>query len=79
MKYDATEIRPGRYAVRPAGQLGTCGYFPVAWSVRYVNAPTADAALRKSALIDRRNLPDSPEIPIVSAADGRAMPNVRRV
>lgn len=27
-----------RYAVRPEGQLGTCGFHPVAWRVVYVTA-----------------------------------------
>jgi hypothetical protein len=34
----ATHLGRGRYAVRPEGQLGTCGFYPTAWSVVYVTA-----------------------------------------
>jgi hypothetical protein len=34
----ATHLGRGRYAVRPAGQLGTCGFYPAPWTVVYVTA-----------------------------------------
>ena len=36
------------WAVRPKGQLGTCGFYPKAWQVCYVKAPTAGAAVAKA-------------------------------
>jgi hypothetical protein len=49
VKYEATRLRDNRWAVRPHGQLGTCGWHPYAWTVKYVNAPTASEALKKVA------------------------------
>lgn len=49
MEYEATELKPGRYAVRPKGQLGTCGWYPAPWTVIYVTARTANEAIRKAA------------------------------
>jgi len=48
MQLEATELRPGRWAVKPLDQLGTCGFYPVAWTVHYVNAKTAGDAVRKT-------------------------------
>lgn len=46
---EATQLRPGRWAVRPAGCLGTCGWLNgKPWQVIYVNARTAQEALRKA-------------------------------
>ena len=47
-RLEATDLRGGRYAVRPIGQLGTCGWYPFAWTVRYVNARSAADAIRKA-------------------------------
>ena len=38
IKLTATPLGRRRYAVRPEGQLGTCGFHPVAWTVVYVIA-----------------------------------------
>lgn len=62
MKFDleATHLRGRRWAVKPAGQLGTCGFHPVPWTVVYVTASSAsDAvkrAMRKRAREERGNL-----------------------
>lgn len=49
MKYEATHLRDKRWAVRPVGALGTCGWINgVGWNVIYVTARTADEALRKA-------------------------------
>ena len=48
MKMEATYLRDGLYAVRPHGQLGTCGWYPVAWTVQYVNASSREDAIRKA-------------------------------
>lgn len=48
MKLEATRLHCGRWAVRPAGQLGTCGFHPRAWTVVYVRAPSASEAIRKA-------------------------------
>jgi hypothetical protein len=48
IELEAVEIRLGRYAVRPAGQLGTCGTSPVLWSVVYINASSPAAAIRRT-------------------------------
>jgi hypothetical protein len=45
---EATYLRDGRWAVRPKGQLGTCGFHPIAWSVVIVRARSADEAIRKA-------------------------------
>jgi len=51
---EATELRDGRWAVRPAGQLGTMGWHPIPWTVIYVNAPNAVIAVRKAERIIAR-------------------------
>ncbi len=48
MKLEATELRNGRWAVRPEGQLGTCGWHPQPWTVQYVTARSADEAIKKA-------------------------------
>jgi hypothetical protein len=45
---EATELRPGLYAVRPKGQLGTCGFYPCAWTVQYIKASSAAEAVRRA-------------------------------
>ena len=50
MRYGATHLRGRRFAVRPEGQLGTCGSWPVLWTVIYVNASSATDALRKAGV-----------------------------
>ena len=45
---EATELRDGRYAVRPKGRLGTCGFYPCSWTVHYVRARSESEAIRKS-------------------------------
>jgi len=47
-KLEATELRNGTWAVRPAGQLGTCGWHPRPWTVIYVKARTAAQAIAKA-------------------------------
>lgn len=54
MAYEATHLRDNRYAVRPAGAVGTCGWTPVPWIVVYVNARSVNEALRKAALVRAR-------------------------
>lgn len=44
---EATLLRDGVYAVRPIGQLGTCGWYPYPWTVTYVHAVSEQDALRK--------------------------------
>lgn len=44
---EATLLRDGVYAVRPIGQLGTCGWYPYPWTVTYVRAKSEQDALRK--------------------------------
>jgi hypothetical protein len=46
---EATHLRGNQYAVRPRGQLGTCGWSPIAWQVEYVSAPSESAAIRKAS------------------------------
>lgn len=45
---EATHLRGNRWAVRPAGQLGTCGWHPEPWTVIYVTARSADEAVSKA-------------------------------
>ena len=49
MELEATQIRgQHRYAVRPKGQLGTCGWYPSAWTVAYVTAVSEKEAIAKA-------------------------------
>jgi len=48
MTLEAVELRDGRWAVRPVGQLGTCGWYPKAWTVQYIKARSAEEAIRKA-------------------------------
>ena len=45
---EATELRGGKWAVRPEGQLGTCGFFPCPWTVQYITAKNEQQALSKA-------------------------------
>lgn len=47
-RLEATHLRGRRYAVRPIGQLGTCGWYPFSWTVVYVNAGSAEHAIAKA-------------------------------
>lgn len=47
MKLEATELRSGKWCVRPEGQLGTIGWSPQPWSARFVTARSAAAAIEK--------------------------------
>ena len=48
MRYEATRLRGNRYAVRPIGVLGTCGWINgEAWTVTYVHAQNARDAMLK--------------------------------
>jgi len=51
MKLEATHLRGNEYAVRPEGQLGTCGWYPKPWTVVYVRANNAADAVNKSNMI----------------------------
>lgn len=42
---EATHLRDNLYAVRPKGRLGTCGFYPYPWTVRYVHARNEDEAV----------------------------------
>ena len=49
MNLEATHLRGNRYAVRPAGALGTCGWIDgKTWQVAYVSAKNAADAVRKA-------------------------------
>lgn len=58
MILEATHLRGNRWAVRPAGQLGTCGFHPEPWTVRYVTARNAEDAVRKSARLNAKKEKD---------------------
>lgn len=45
IELEATHMRDNLYAVRPKGQLGTCGFHPIAWVVEYVRARSATHAI----------------------------------
>lgn len=36
------------WAVSPLGQLGTCGFYPVPWTVQYIKAHTREEAIRRA-------------------------------
>ena len=44
---EATPLHGSTYAVRPVGQLGTCGCHPRAWTVAYLTASSAADAILK--------------------------------
>jgi hypothetical protein len=48
MTLEATHLRDNLWAVRPEGQLGTCGWSPQPWTVVYVKARTAAEAISKA-------------------------------
>jgi hypothetical protein len=48
MKLEATYLRDNLWAVRPEGQLGTCGWSPRAWTVAYVRATNPLNAIAKA-------------------------------
>jgi len=54
MKYEADQLRDNRWAVRPCGQLGTCGWYPQPWQVVFVTARSESEALRKAERIRRK-------------------------
>ncbi len=51
MTYEATHLRDNKWAVKPHGQLGTCGWSPRPWTVVFVNARSAEEALNKAARV----------------------------
>ena len=55
MELEATHLRGNEYAVRPRGQLGTCGWHPKPWTVTYVRANSPDEAVRKASLKEKQN------------------------
>lgn len=54
MELEATHLRENKWAVRPAGQLGTCGFHPEPWTVIYVKAASAGAAIAKAEHYERQ-------------------------
>lgn len=55
IKLVATRIRSGRYAVRPEGQRGTHGWYPMPWTVRYVNARSEEEAIKKVEKMEKKS------------------------
>jgi hypothetical protein len=47
----AEELRAGTWIVRPVGQLGTCGYYPVTWTAQLIKAYSENEALNKATPI----------------------------
>ena len=48
---EATELRPGTYAVRPKNSLGTHGWINnKPWQVQYIKAGSSELAIEKAAL-----------------------------
>lgn len=48
IKLEAVYLRNGKWAVRPAGKLGTCGFHPKPWTAIYVKARSAEEAIKKA-------------------------------
>lgn len=44
----AEPIHNNEWVVRPAGQLGTVGFYPVPWTAQFVYARDAREAIRKA-------------------------------
>lgn len=53
MELEAINLRGRLWAVRPKGQLGTCGFHPEPWTVIYVKADSAGEALKKAEKVNR--------------------------
>lgn len=49
---EADQLRSGKWAVRPVGQLGTCGWYPEPWTIQYVSARSEAEAIK----VAKRNL-----------------------
>ena len=48
MKMKATHLRGNRWAVQPEGTLGVCGWIDKKpWTVDYINARSAEDAIKK--------------------------------
>ena len=47
VEMEATQLR-NVWAVRPKGRCGTCGFYPVPWTVQYIKARTESEALSKA-------------------------------
>lgn len=63
MELEATLLRDNRWAVRPQGQLGTCGWHPKPWEVVYVTAFSEAEAVRKAKVLGfkREQPPEKPD------------------
>lgn len=49
-EYEATALPGKRYAVRPVGALGTCGWINgIPWQVQFILADSAREALQQAA------------------------------
>ena len=60
MKLEAVRLNSGRWAVRPEGQLRTCGWSPKPWTVRIVNARSEVDAIKKAEKINNRERKNNP-------------------
>lgn len=59
VELEATRLRGCEWAVRPVGQLGTCGFYPCPWTVQYIRADSAVAAVckaKKLYMVDKAEL-----------------------
>lgn len=59
VEMEATHLSGSKYAVRPRGQLGTCGFYPCPWTVQYVRARTPEDAVRRGQkvfMVDKASL-----------------------
>ncbi len=54
VELEATLLRDGRYAVRPKGRCGTCGFSPVPWTVQFVRARSPEEAIAKAERVEDR-------------------------
>lgn len=52
IELEADKLRSGKWAVRPVGQLGTCGWYPEPWTIQYVSARSEAEAIK----VAKRNL-----------------------
>jgi hypothetical protein len=52
IELEADQLHSGKWAVRPIGQLGTCGWYPEPWTIQYVSARSESEAIK----VAKRNL-----------------------
>jgi hypothetical protein len=54
VEYEATRLKGRHFVVRPRGQLGTCGFYPIPWQAVFTKAATEREALKRARNIRQK-------------------------